>query len=189
GARAQPQRAALDDLHVVVDEAEQRAGDRCAEHADSTPVLPIREDRERRRDRDEHDDPAHRRRACLVQMTLRAVIANVLAELAPAQELDELRREEDADQQGGGAADQDLCHQRPASASATRSRATPRDPLTSTVSPACRRARTSSAAAAASGACRCSPAPKLSPAQAARKPTVTSSATPATRACSPSSRW
>ena len=145
-ARAQAERAALDDLHVVVDEADQRAGEHRAEDADRAPVGPGGEDRERRDDGDHHDDAAHRRRPRLAEMPLRPVVADVLAELAPADELDELRREEDADEERGGAADQDLAHQ-PASARsvATRSSPTPREPLTSTVSPARRRPRRSDA--------------------------------------------
>ena len=111
-----------------------------ASAAPKTPIArqsrPGREDRERRDDRDQHDHAAHRRRAGLAEVPLRPVVAHVLAELAPAQELDELRREEDADQQRGGAADQDLVPSAPPRArSATRSSATPREPLTSTVSP------------------------------------------------------
>ena len=123
-----------------------------------------REDRERRGDRDEHDDPAHRRRARLGQVPLRPVVAHVLAELAPAQEVDELRREEDADQQGGGAADQDLCHQ--------RRRERVGDPLERHparaldqhgVAGLAAASRSSAAAAAASPAWRCSPPPKRLP--------------------------
>ena len=79
-----PERAALDDLRVVVGEAEQRAGDRRAEHADRAPVV-VGEDQERHRDRREDDDPAHRRRARLVVVALGALLADVLAELAVAQ--------------------------------------------------------------------------------------------------------
>ncbi len=94
---------------------------------------------------------------CVV--ALRALLADVLAELALAQELDELRAQEDADQQRGRAGDQDrapsaLPRRRApasaASASATRSSPTPREPLTSTVSPAPSSVRDELAAAAAS---------------------------------------
>ncbi len=43
-------------------------------------------------------------------MALGAVLADLLAELALAQELDELRAQEDADQQGGHAAEDDAAH-------------------------------------------------------------------------------
>ncbi len=91
-------------------------------------------------------------------MALRAVLADLLAELALAQELDELRAEEDADEQRRGAPEENPAHQDrpgpasrasaeapaasaragsrpPPSPSATRSSPTPREPLTSTVSP------------------------------------------------------
>ena len=45
--------------------------------------------------------PAHRRRAGLRVVALGALLADVLAELALAQERDELRRQEDADEQRG----------------------------------------------------------------------------------------
>jgi hypothetical protein len=43
-------------------------------------------------------------------MAGRPLLADVLAELLDAQELDEARPEEHADQQGGHASDQDLAH-------------------------------------------------------------------------------
>src|SRR6202042_867945 len=117
----------------------------------------------------------HRRRARLDQVSLRPVVAHMLAELPLAQELDELRREEDANEQGGGAADENASHQDAARSSATRSSATPREPFTSTVSPGRRCARSVATAPTASSAWRCSPPRKVSAAKAARGPTVTSS--------------
>ena len=106
---AQPQRPPLDELRVVVGEPQQRARHRDAEDADRAPVE-VGQQQERDRDRGEDDDPAHRRRARLGVMALGPVLADVLTELALAQERDELRRQEDADQQRGGARDQDLTH-------------------------------------------------------------------------------
>src|SRR5512144_1717268 len=98
-------------------------------------------------------------------MALRALLTDVLAELALTQEGDELGRQKDADQQRRGARDQHAPHQRlplgalmacvasspgaaltrgvapspseagARSASRTRSSPTPREPLTSTTSP------------------------------------------------------
>ena len=117
--RADPQRAPADDLDVVVGEAQQRAADRRPVDPDRAPVV-VRQHQERDRDRREDDDPAHRRRARLDVVAGGAVLADELAELAIAQEGDELRRQEDADQQRGGAGDQDLAHQALAAAAARR---------------------------------------------------------------------
>ena len=129
---AQPERAPLDELRVVVGEADQRTRYGHAEDADRAPVV-VRQQQERHRDRGEDDDPAHRRRARLGVMALGAFLADRLTELALAQERDELRRQEDADEQRGGARDQDLTHR--ARASATVSSPIPRDAFTSTTSP------------------------------------------------------
>src|SRR5215218_5649874 len=159
-APAHAERAPLDELHVVVGEAERGACERDSHHADRARVE-VGQQQERDRDRGEDDDPAHRRRAGLGVVLLRAFLADPLAELAPAQELDELGREEDADQQRRRPADEDLAHQRfsssAASAWATTSRPTPRDALTSTTSPGSTSARASSAAAAASATACASP--------------------------------
>src|SRR5690348_2998951 len=95
-------------------------------------------------------------------MSLRALLADVLAELAAAQELDELGAQKHAHQQRRGARDQhparsrardyrQQSHQsRPAvNAEHTASRPTPRDPLTSITSPGLISSRTSGAASAA----------------------------------------
>ena len=148
GAGAQAERPALDDLRVVVGEAEQRARHGRPVDADRAPVV-VAEDQERDRDGGEDDDPAHRGRARLLVVALGPLLADELAELAVAQEADEARRQEDADEQGGHPRDEDLAHQA-ASASracATTSRPTPRDALTSTVSPSRSRPGTSAAAA------------------------------------------
>src|SRR5258708_25007475 len=89
-------------------------------------------------------------------MPLGTVLADVLSELALAQERDELRAQEDADQQRGRTTDQDPPHQpgapaaSPTRRSATTSRPIPREPFTSTVSPSCASLASSAAAAPAS---------------------------------------
>ena len=149
GARAQAERAAPDDLRVVVGEAQQRAGHGRAVDPHRAPVV-VAEDQERRRDGQEDDDPAHRRGAGLLVVALGPLLADELAELAVAQGGDEARREEDADQQGRGARDEDLAHQSPSSVRATTSSPTPREPFRSTVSPGSSRPGTMAAAACAS---------------------------------------
>ena len=83
-------------------------------------------------------------------------------------------REEDADQQRGGAADQDLAPSAAPSAERRprrRSSATPREPLTSTVSPRPQPRRAAAPPpACASSAWKCSPPAKLSPAQRGARP-------------------
>src|SRR5262249_31333648 len=93
---------------------------------------------------------AHRRRARLRVVLLGALLADVLAELALAQEGDELGGQEDADQQRGRPGDEDLAHHPAAcSASVTTSSPTPREALTSTTSPAAMSSGISAAASAA----------------------------------------
>src|SRR5205823_6484223 len=143
---------------------DQGTRDRHPERGHRRPAV-VAEDQERHRDRGEDDDAAHGGRARLLVMALRALLADVLAELAHAQERDELRAEEDADEQRRRARDEDLPHQRrptgsvPCSAWATTSRPTPRDPLTRTVSPSRSSEGTSCAASAAPATWCTSPAP------------------------------
>src|ERR1019366_6571264 len=61
----------------------------------------------------EDDHPAHRRRTGLLMVALRSVLADLLPELTLAQELDELGAEKDADQQRGGAPEENLAHSAP----------------------------------------------------------------------------
>ena len=71
-------------------------------------VVAVREHQVRDRDREEDDQPAHRRRPRLRVVLLRALLADLLAELAHPQELDELRPEEDRDQHRRHPGDQHL---------------------------------------------------------------------------------
>src|SRR3954452_1547721 len=155
-AGSKPQRAAPADLRVVVGEAQQRARHGGAVDPDRAPVV-VAEDEEGRRDGGEDDDPAHRRRAGLLVVARGALLADELPELAGAQRGDEARGEEDADEQGGGARDEDLAHQAPSSARATASSPTPREPVSRTVSPGASRSGTAAAAASASGSAMTSP--------------------------------
>ena len=94
-------------------------------------------------------------------------------------------RQEDADEQRGGARDQDLAHAtavpRRRSASATTSRPTPRDALTSTVSPGCEQARHERRGRRGVGDARASRRRTPRAMCAARGPTVTSRSTPRSR--------
>src|SRR6185437_1898924 len=165
------------------------------EHPHRAPVAPG-EQRVGHGDGQEDDDPAHRRRARLGLMALRPLLADVLAELAVAQEVDELRAQEQAHQQRGGAGDQHPpgCRAGHASSSLaprarqTSSRPTPRDALTSTTSPGASSSGTMVAASAASETACVSPW-KRSAIDAASGPTVTSTSTPTSAACSPSWAW
>src|SRR3954466_6198992 len=156
------------DLRPVVDEAEQPARYRGEEHAERGPVVRA-EDEERHRHRQHHDQAAHRRGAGLAHVPGGALLADLLAELLLAQELDELRPEEHAERERGDARDEDLAeHLYPAAGEAapgppepgearrvtpggasTLSRPAERDPFTSTRSPG--RASSSSSAPASSG--------------------------------------
>ena len=73
---------------------------------------------------------------CLIDVARRALLADVLAELLAAEEVDEARAGDDRDDARDDAGDEDSGHAvTPASASATRSSPRTRAPLTSTQSP------------------------------------------------------
>ena len=122
-------------LDEVVEEPDRPAGDRREE--DGQPgdrVAAEHEERGRRGDDDQQ--PTHRRRPLLDDVPLRALLANELAELLPAQVLDESRAEQDREEHRHDRGDDDAGQTRaPASASATTSSPTARDALTSTQSP------------------------------------------------------
>ena len=132
-ARVQPERAAVAELEPVVEEADRAAGERRAEDRQRRQrVVARREERDRRREHDQQ--AAHRRRALLGRVVLRALLADVLAELVPAQEVDERRAGEDRDDQRDERRDEDACHYA-VSFAATASSPTAREPFTSTTSP------------------------------------------------------
>src|SRR5215217_5449406 len=79
-APAHAERPSLDELHVVVGEAERGACERDPHHADRARVE-VGQQQERHRDRGEDDDPAHRRGTGLGVVLLRTLLADLLAEL------------------------------------------------------------------------------------------------------------
>src|SRR5581483_2247016 len=141
------------ELHEVVEEADRAAPERGEEHRQPLQrVARDREEADRRREQDQQ--AAHRRRAGLREVVLRAFFADVLAELVAPQERDEARTDEDRRDQRDQRRDQDARHRAgtPASASATSSRPTDREPLTSTASPGRTTSRAHTSASAASAA-------------------------------------
>src|SRR4029077_1460761 len=164
-------------------EAERGAAEGDAEHGEALRVA-VREDQVGNADRGEDDQPAHRRRAGLGVVLLRAVLTDVLAELLHPQVLDELGAEEDADQHRRHAGDQHLAHQsNSASVSATASRPAEREPLTRIASPGSSWAASNSAASAGS------PTSSSGSYSRAGSPTPISRSTPSARAWTPTSRW
>src|SRR5437764_8110238 len=134
-------------------------------------------------------------------MPLRALLADVLPELAPAQELDELGAEKHTHQQRRGAGDQhpargrsrDYSQRRHQSrlavnAEHTASSPTPREPLTSTTSPGLTSSRTIDAASVAVATRWLSPS-NASPIAAASGPTVINRSMPSWAAWRPVSTW
>ena len=154
GAGAQTQRAALDELGVVVGEAEQRAGEHRADDADRAPVE-FAEDQERHADGEQDDDAAHRRRArlhlvpsgpssrmCWPNSRRRRNSMNFglrnmqISRAAGAAEQDPAHQRLPAVAARAGAAALRRRHQLPAQSRADDARgAPPREPFTSTVSP------------------------------------------------------
>ena len=149
-AARQTERALVRELDEVVEEADRAAAERDEEHGQPRQlVLREREERDRRRNEDE--DAARRRRALLDDVPLGPLLADLLAELLSAEEVDEARSGDDRDEARHDAGDEDSGHAvTPASASATRSRPRTRAPLTSTQSPGLSSSRSSAIASSAS---------------------------------------
>jgi hypothetical protein len=80
-ARDQALRILLRELEVVVPEADESERERDAEHHPHETVREIGPQQRAREDRDEDQHAAHRRRAGLGEMRLRAVVAHHLADL------------------------------------------------------------------------------------------------------------
>ena len=105
----QAERAAVPQLDQVVGEPDRAAGEHRPEdrqrgqRADGR-----REERDRRGEHDQH--AAHRRRALLDRVVLRALLADRLAERVAAQEVDEERAGEDRDDERDERRDEDVCH-------------------------------------------------------------------------------
>src|SRR5262245_2276223 len=217
-AGRQPQVVLARDLHVVVPETDRPEGDHRRHRDPDERVAEVGPEQGRRHDRGDDEDPAHRRRAALGLVRLRALLADLLADLEAAEAVDEPPAEEERDQHRG-----DDGHRRPEgdvaedvegdgpgvqlveevvehqaavpprarSASTTCSRWIPREPLTTTRSPSRTRPGTRRAAEVASSATWTSTPPRRADSAALREsgPTATSSATPAAAARSPAARW
>ena len=95
-AAVEPQRPAVTHLEPVVDEADRPAGERDEEDR-QTGLRVFREREEWDRHREQDQQAAHRRCALLQVVLGRQFRADVLAELVPAQEVDELGPGEDRD--------------------------------------------------------------------------------------------
>src|SRR5205807_7040097 len=148
------ERALVRQLDEVVEEADRAAREGDEEHRQRGHlVLAHREERDRGGDEDEQ--PAHHRRPLLVDVVLGPLLADVLPELVPAQELDELRPDDDRDDhRDDGRYEHPSQAATPASASATASRPIARDPLTRTQSPGSTISRTASSPSSSVGAQR-----------------------------------
>ena len=97
------------ELHPVVGETDGGASQRHEEHRQRLDrVLP--EDEPGHGGGDQDQQAAHRRRPLLDAMALGALLADELAELVAAQELDELRAGDDADHERDQAGEEDLDH-------------------------------------------------------------------------------
>ena len=146
------ERATVCELDEVVEEADCAAPEGDEEHRQrGHRVGAEREEGDRGGEQDQQ--PAHHRRALLGEVVLGPLFPDVLAELVAAQELDELRADQDRDQQGDDPRDQHPAQAlTAASASATRSSPTARDALTRTQSPGRTAASTAATALSASGA-------------------------------------
>ena len=148
-APAQPERPLVVQLHVVVEEADRAAGERRAEDRQRRQRV-VGERQERERSPRSISRPPIVGVPCLADMVLRPLLADVLADLVPAQERDEGRPAEDRDDHGDERRNENSGHYA-VKFSATTSSPTDREPLTSTTSPGRSRPRSSAAASAAVG--------------------------------------
>ena len=120
-------------LREVVEEADRAARQRGAEDRQRRHRV-VRDGEERDRRRRDDQQAAHRRRALLGRVVLRPLLADLLAELVPAQERDEPRAGEDRDDHRDQRGSEDACHYAD-KFSATTSSPTESEPFTSTMSP------------------------------------------------------
>ena len=135
-ATRQPERVAPPQLQVVVREADERAPEH--DEQDREPLGRVLREREEREDGGRDDEEAaHGRRALLDDVGCRAFGADLLTEVARAQQLDELRPDDDAGDHRDEAGYQDGDHARAkfAISSAKPSSPTARDAFTRTASP------------------------------------------------------
>ena len=92
----EPERAAMAKLDVVVEEADRATGDGQEENGQCR-QREAREREEGKQCAEQDQQAAHHRCPLLDAVTGRAFLADLLAELVPAQELDELRADHDRD--------------------------------------------------------------------------------------------
>ena len=135
-AAPKAERAAVRELDEVVEEPDRAAAERDEEHGQRRHLV-LREGEERGGGDDEDQETAHRGRPLLHTMSLGAFFADVLSELVPAQELDELRADEDRHHHRDHPSGEDVDHAVGTwvSAAATASSPIARDALTRTASP------------------------------------------------------
>ena len=152
--RVEAERALVRQLDEVVEKADRAAGEGDEEHRQRRHlVLAHGEEGDRRRH--EHEEAADCRRPLLLDMPLRPLLADVLAELVPPQELDELRADDDRDDhRHDGRNENPGQAATPASASTTASSPIAREPLTSTQSPGSTTSRTAASPSSSVGAQR-----------------------------------
>src|SRR5512133_255006 len=173
-------------LDEVVEKPDRAAGERHEQHGQGRHGVAA-ERQEADRGREQNQQPAHCRRSLFGDVMLRAFLTDVLAELLSPQEGDELRAGQDRDQQGDHPCQQDSAQAlTAASASATRSRPTAREALTSTTSPGTTSSAALRAAVSASGAQRVTATPSPAPSRYARASSPTASRT--STSCRASSR-
>ena len=92
-------RPLAEDLDVVVQPADQPQPDGRDDHQLDVDVVEPSEEQDRDEDRQQDDDAAHRGGAAFLELSLEPEVADVLADLLAAQEVDDLAAEDDDDQQ------------------------------------------------------------------------------------------
>ena len=99
GARRQAQAAPLDDLDVVVGKADGAEGQRGEDRDPDKGIGGVGPEHRGQQNGDDDEHAAHGGRAGLLQVRLRPVVADVLADLELAQLLDHPGTDEERDQQ------------------------------------------------------------------------------------------
>lgn len=95
----QPLLPVAENLDVVVQSADQTEPDGRHEQQLDVDVVQLADEQHRDQDGDENDHAAHRGRAFLLQLALKPEVADVLADLLAAQEVDDRTSEDNDDQQ------------------------------------------------------------------------------------------
>ena len=95
----QPLLPVAENLDVVVQTADQAEPDRRHEQQLDVDVVQLAEEQHRDQDGDENDHAAHRGRAFLLQLALKPEVADLLADLLAAQEVDDRTSKDNDDQQ------------------------------------------------------------------------------------------